>query len=141
MVIEMRDGHDTELSRDEVRAVADALQILVVEKRDFLILHADEARNYYVQFPSGYGVSTEVYCEAVADQWLDALHQIGARGASELRALGWEKPTKRIQNWHRNFEFDVDDAVTRIEIAKDVLDTLRRVYGLGERGLRVELAE
>lgn len=122
---------------DPVVAIADALRRHVAERRDFVIIHSDQARNYYVQCANVDPDQEELFAEAVSDHWLEAPNLLGASGAAALVGLGWTEPGKESPNWHRVFRIEGENSYE--VIARQLLETLRTVYGLDGNAVVIEI--
>jgi len=95
---------------------------------NFIILRADEAKNYYVQFAASRGETT-VRAEAVSNLYLEPAHMLSPRRSKALLALGWNPPTPgQSPNFYRDWE--VRDEQTRREMARLAIRTLVEIYGL-----------
>jgi len=113
-----------------IEAITVALRRIVEEgaTHNFIILRADEAKNYYVQFAASRGETT-VRAEAVSNLYLEPAHMLSPRRSKALLALGWNPPTPgQSPNFYRDWE--VRDAETRREMARLALRTLIEIYGL-----------
>lgn len=91
---------------------------------NFLILEADPAKNFFVQFATSCGGAV-IHYESVSDRYLSAPLTQAQR--DELQRLGWRRPTP--QKWPNYFRLwrtltDMD----RQELADHALETLERVY-------------
>ena len=94
---------------------------------NFIILRADEAKNYYVQFAASRGEPI-VRAEAVSNLYLEPAHMLSPRQSKALLALGWNPPTPgQSPNFYRDWE--VRDAKTRRQMARLALQTLVEIYG------------
>ena len=89
------------------RAIIEALRKLVGygERRDYfaksVVLRADEARNYYVQFAVDEG---GLFCEVVHNKYLAPEHAFTGDDIAKLLALGFEAPDHEDQNLYRVFQ-------------------------------------
>jgi len=98
------------------------------DDHNFIILHADEAKNYFVQFAGSRGEAI-VRGEAVSNLYLEPVHMLDPKRSKALRALGWNPPTPgQSPNFYR--DWDARDARTRRQMARLALRTLVEIYGL-----------
>jgi hypothetical protein len=91
----VEDATDAEIIEALEKLARDA-----IDAGTFVILEADTARNYYVQFAVQDG---GMYCEAVSNQYLAPEHQLDAEQTTALEALGWHEGEYEGQNWVRTF--------------------------------------
>lgn len=124
---------------DPATTITDALRVHIAERRDFVIIHSDQARNYYVQCADVDSRLGELYAEAVSDQWLEPSNSLGPTGAAALRALGWTAPDKESPNWHRVFLLEGDESYELV--ADQLLETLQTVYGFDGEMVGIEIAD
>jgi hypothetical protein len=113
-----------------IGALATMLERLLEEGGDhnFIILHADEAKNYFVQFAGSRGEAI-VRGEAVSNLYLEPAHMLDPKRSKALRALGWNPPTPgQSPNFYR--DWDARDTRTRRQMARLALRTLVEIYGL-----------
>jgi hypothetical protein len=113
-----------------VHAVAVALRRIVEEGGDhnFLILHADDRKNYYVQFAGSRGQAI-VRGEAVSNHYLEPAHMLSPKRCKALLALGWNAPAPGEDlNFYR--DWDARSKQTRREMARLAARTLVEIYGL-----------
>ena len=83
--------------------IVEALEKLVsddVTPGTFVILEADPARGYYIQFAIQ---GDRLFCEAVSNQYLDPPHELDEDQLRTLENLGWRAPENEAQNWVRTF--------------------------------------
>lgn len=107
-------------------AVQSALELVSTGKVDFVTLHADEARNQYVQFVIG--DSGGLDAEAVSNAHLPPGSELHDAEIEALADLGWQAPSGPSENF--SLTLSVSSAA-EIETASRVLiETLRDVYGL-----------
>lgn len=120
-----------------------ALRTYVAELREFIILHADRHRNYYVQ-----AVGREdqdgivLWCEAVSDAFLERVDRMSPAQRDSLRSLGWGAPgSERFQtpNWWR--EFRISAAADLDPAAYILAATLHDVFHFAGEKLDVELGD
>jgi hypothetical protein len=116
-------------TREAVRhRIVAALRRLTEEggEHNFVILRADDQRNYYLQFATSCG-SAVVLGEAVSNLYLQARFALTPGQIATLRRLGWRPPTKRkFPNFYRWWPVITDR--DREAIADVALATLERVY-------------
>ena len=102
------------------RTIIQALRTLVGygQREDYfakaVILRADEARNYYVQFAVDEG---GLFCEVVHNKYLEPEHAFTGDDIAKLLALGFDAPDHEDQNLFRVFQPDSEDdfeAIVRI---------------------------
>lgn len=103
---------------------------------NFVILHADETKNYYVQFGTSCG-SAVMYGEAVSNRYLRSPFTLTRAQRASLLSLGWRPPTRRNLNFWRHWP--VITAADRSAIAEVALATLKTVYGWQGGPLQVKL--
>ena len=88
------------------RSIVQALEELVAcgERGDYVakavVLTADEARNYYVQFAVD---EDGLFCEVVHNKYLAPEHTFTGDDIAKLLALGFEAPDHEDQNLYRVF--------------------------------------
>ena len=87
----VEDATDAEIIEALEKLARDA-----IDAGTFVILEADTARNYYVQFAVQDG---GMYCEAVSNQYLAPEHQLDDEQTAALEALGWREGEHEGQNW------------------------------------------
>jgi hypothetical protein len=93
---------------------------------NFVILVADDRKNYYVQFATSCG-SVMIYGEAVSNVNLPAAFALTPGQIAWLRRLGWRPPTRaRFPNFHRRWLCIT--AHDREAIVDAALATLENVY-------------
>jgi hypothetical protein len=111
-------------------ALATMLERLLEEGGDhnFIILHADETKNYFVQFAGSRGEAI-IRGEAVSNLYLEPTHMLDPKRSKALRALGWNPPTPG-QSPNFYCDWDARDARTRRQMARLALRTLVEIYGL-----------
>ena len=113
-----------------IRAIATMLKRILEEGGDhnFIILDADEAKNYFVQFAGSRGEAI-IRAEAVSNLYLEPAHMLDRRRSNGLLALGWTPPTPgQSPNFYR--DWDARDARTRRQMARLALRTLEEIYAL-----------
>jgi hypothetical protein len=71
-----------------------------VTPETFVILEADGARGYHIQFAIQ---GDRLFCEAVSNQYLEPQHQLDEGQLRTLENLGWRAPEYEAQNWFRTF--------------------------------------
>lgn len=98
---------------------------------NFAIFTVDEEKNYYVQATAERD-GDWLYLEAVSDRYLQKPHRLSEGQTAALKSSGWEDPDRGSKNFHQLF--DLADPNDLVEGAVLIIDTLRRVYGLGEEG-------
>lgn len=100
------------LSGADDDAIVEALRKLVAlgERGDYfakaVVLSADEARNYYVQFAVDEG---GLFCEVVHNKYLEPEHAFTGDDVAKLLALGFEGPEHEDQNLVRVFQPETED--------------------------------
>ena len=122
------------------RAIIDALRTLVGygERRDYfaksVILTADDARNYYVQFAVAEG---GLFCEVVHNKYLAPEHAFTGDDIAKLLALGFGAPDHEDQNLYRVFHpTSEDDYAAIVSVVRTVVSDF---FGL-PRGHPLQLA-
>jgi TIR domain len=63
---------------------------------EFIVVVGDGEANYYTQCFAEEG---SLWCEAVANDYLDAAHALSADATARLSALGWNPPGDSVPNW------------------------------------------
>jgi hypothetical protein len=117
---------DKETTRDQIIS---ALQRLTDEggEHNFVILRADDNKNYYLQFGTSCG-SAVIYGEAVGNTYLQRPFILNRDQRAMLTRLGWRPPTrKKFPNFYR--WWPVINERDRTAIADVALETLESVYG------------
>lgn len=112
------------------KAITAALRRIVEEGGDhnFVILHADDRKNYYVQFAGSRG-QTIVRGEAVSNHYLEPAHMLSPKRSRALLALGWNSPAPGEDlNFYR--DWDARSEKTRRQMARLAMRTLVEIYGL-----------
>jgi len=101
--------------------IVEALEKLIeddVSPGTFVVIEADSARGYYIQFAIQ---GDRLFCEAVSNQYLEPQHQLDADQLRALENLGWRQPDYEAQNWFRTFRpagrADYDEIVTLVHKA------------------------
>jgi hypothetical protein len=117
----VEDATDAEIIEALEKLARDA-----IDAGTFVILEADTARNYYVQFAVQDG---GMYCEAVSNQYLAPEHQLDAEQTTALEGLGWREGEYDGQNWVRSF---MPSREAFAETVGLVRQALTEVYGLPE---------
>ena len=117
----VEDATDAEIIEALEKLARDA-----IDAGTFVILEADTARNYYVQFAVQDG---GMYCEAVSNQYLAPEHQLDAEQTTALEALGWHEGEYEGQNWVRTF---MPSREAFAEIVGRARQAFTDVYGLPE---------
>ena len=107
------------------RAITEALRKLVGygERGDYfaksVILRADEARNYYVQFAVDEG---GLFCEVVHNKYLAAEHAFTGDDIAKLLALDFKAPDHEDQNLYRVFHpASEDDYAAIVSVVRTVV--------------------
>ncbi len=93
---------------------------------NFLIVSCGDA---YFQFAAGRG-ETQIYCEAVSNEYLPRGRQLSGEQSKQLQALGFEPPDEGTHNFSRNFAVAADSALS--DLASRTLRILSTVYGCAE---------
>ncbi len=112
------------------KAITAALRRIVEEGGDhnFVILHADDSKNYYVQFAGSRGQAI-VLGEAVSNHYLEPAHMLSPKRSKALLALGWNPPAPgKDMNFSR--DWDARSEKTRRQMARLAMQTLVEIYGL-----------
>jgi len=115
------------------RTITAALRRIVEEGGDhnFVILHADDRKNYYVQFAGSRGEAI-VRGEAVSNHYLEPAHMLSPKRSKALLALGWNPPVPGEDlNFYR--DWDARSEKTRRQMARLAMQTLVEIYGLAPR--------
>ncbi len=92
-------------------------------REKFVVIRADPARNYYVQFAADRG---GLFCEAVHNMYLEDEDKLTSDQVGELLDLGWNPPDLADQNLYRTFQPDGDDDLRAIAVLS--IRALREVY-------------
>ena len=107
------------------RAIIEALRKLVAlgERRDYfaksVVLTADDARNYYIQFAVDEG---GLFCEVVHNKYLAPEHASTGDDVAKLLALGFGGPTREDQNLFQVFQpTNEDDYAAIVNIVRTVV--------------------
>lgn len=121
-------------------AISEALGRIVEQggSHNFVILEADERKNYFVQFAGSRGEAI-VRAEAVSNLYLEPSDILSPRQTKALLAMGWHRPKPgQSPNFYR--DWDARDVKTRRQMAREAMRTLVAIYGLepGE-AVRLEL--
>ncbi len=110
---------------------------------NFVILIADNEKNYYIQFATGHdetplgGDAASLYSEAVGNEVLRPEFALSPEQIARLQSLGW-KPAPATPNFYRTWKA-ADDNDRRL-IAQEVMRAFTEVYGLPRnRAIEVEL--
>ena len=101
-VIHVRDDASRKLTPNEQGIETTRDQIISALRRlteeggghNFIIVIADETKNYYVQFGTCCG-SAVIYGEAVSDRYLSPPFTLTRAPRAALLSLGWSPPTRR----------------------------------------------
>jgi hypothetical protein len=109
--------------RARMREVVAGLEDLIAQPvGEYLIISADDERNYYTQYRTD---EKGLWCEAVSNQWLEPEHALEPQQISRLAELGWKAPEENLPNWWWAAPED-----TSLEaVATLTLETLTSVYG------------
>jgi TIR domain len=106
------------------REIVTALEELLTHPDGaYIVLDADTKRNYYAQYLADEG---GVWCEAVANEWIDPQYALGGGQMARLAELGWSPPEENIPNWW----WAAPKETPLDEIADLTLRTLISVYGV-----------
>ena len=89
---------------------------------EFLIVNGDSTRNYFTQF---FTEDSAFWCEAVANEFLQAGDALGAGQTSRLGTFGWNPPEDEIPNW-----WCMPDDPAPENVATLAVRTLNEVYGV-----------
>jgi hypothetical protein len=102
---------------------------------NFAVFILDQQKNYYVQF-SGSPDNTQLYAEAVSNEFIAAEGQLPLDYATQLNRLGWISPEQGgSPNYSRTWTAEND--AHRRSIADRVIETFMTVYGM-QPGARLE---
>ena len=115
------------------KPITAALRRIVEEggNHNFVILHADDRRNYYVQFAGSRGQAI-VRGEAVSNHYLEPAHMLSPKRSRALLALGWNPPAPgEDMNFYR--DWDARSEKSRLQMARLAMQTLVEIYGLAPR--------
>jgi len=100
----------------------------------FLIIHANDEKNYYVQFifkPE----SSELYAEAVSNRFLREKFRLDEIQISMLKIQGWQMPIPiSIDNFHRIWI--LKNASELFAISSEIESTLRLVYKANDEDIK-----
>lgn len=135
------DLHDFVSFENAEDVLVEALRLIMEEGYagdfgNFVIVTADEQKNYYAQFVPQQG-SSEMYGEVVGNSVLRRRYQLDIQQIDRLSELGWIEEIH--QNFHQLWQ-DVDDRKRR-QIARLTLLTLEEVYGAyGSAELEIRIA-
>jgi hypothetical protein len=115
----VEDATDAEIIEALEKLARDA-----IDAGTFVILEADTARNYYIQFAVQDG---GMYCEAVSNQYLEPEHQLDDEQTLALENLGWREGESEGQNWVRTFTPGPEALASSVSLARRAFS---EVYGL-----------
>ena len=115
----VEDATDAEIIEALEKLARDA-----IDAGTFVILEADTARNYYIQFAVQDG---GMYCEAVSNQYLEPEHQLDDEQTIALEHLGWREGEHEDQNWVRTFTPGPEALANSVSLARRAFS---EVYGL-----------
>ena len=115
----VEDATDAEIIEALEKLARDA-----IDAGTFVILEADTARNYYIQFAVQDG---GMYCEAVSNQYLEPEHQLDDEQTIALEHLGWREGEYEGQNWVRTFTPGPEALASSVSLARRAFS---EVYGL-----------
>ncbi len=115
----VEDATDAEIIEALEKLARDA-----IDAGTFVILEADTARNYYIQFAVQDG---GMYCEAVSNQYLEPEHQLDDEQTIALEHLGWREGESEGQNWVRTFTPGPEAFANSVSLARRAFS---EVYGL-----------
>lgn len=115
----VEDATDAEIIEALEKLARDA-----IDAGTFVILEADTARNYYIQFAVQDG---GMYCEAVSNQYLEPEHQLDDEQTIALENLGWREGESEGQNWVRTFTPGPEALASSVSLARRAFS---EVYGL-----------
>jgi hypothetical protein len=110
-----------------IEQIVEALRRILEAKgtHNFVICHADERKNYFVQFATGRG-DTVVRAEAVSNKFLDPPFRLTDRQLKALRSMDWKPPKpKESPNFYRDWGKGAKD---RLLMARHAIQTLVDVY-------------
>jgi hypothetical protein len=110
---------------EELTAVLEdlLLQPRRADDNNFVIVQADEKRNYYAQF---LGEPGTLWCEVVANEYLEPSDELTAEQMSRLVAFGWNPPQgEAILNW-----WYAPEEPSPRDVAWLTVQTLGKVYGV-----------
>ena len=107
--------------------IADALRRIQEEggEPNFAVFRADEERNYYIQFVTAKG-ETELFAEAVSNQYLSSEHALSNEQIARLESMGWSLDDQENSNYYRLWEASSDEE--RSDVAQEVMRTFTEVY-------------
>ena len=89
---------------------------------NFVIVQADEKRNYYAQYLGGAGA---LWCEVVGNEYLEPSDALTTEQMSRLVAFGWNPPQEDILNW-----WYAPEKPSPRDVAWMTVQTLGKVYGV-----------
>lgn len=84
------------------------------------------SKDYYVQLSAEKGDS-EIYCEAVSNNYLPEGQQLSEAQIQELTRLNWHPPTSPQENYSN--KFTVNSPTEKNELVNYLIETASSVYG------------
>jgi hypothetical protein len=83
------------------------------------------SKDYYIQI-SAVKDDTEVYCEAISNNYLPKENQLTMPQINQLKSLNWEEPASPQDNYSNNFP--INSASEKTELANYLIKTAATVY-------------
>lgn len=83
------------------------------------------SKDYYIQI-SAVKDDTEVYCEAISNNYLPENKQLTMPQINQLKSLNWEEPSSPQDNYSNNFP--INSASERTVLVNYLMETASTVY-------------
>ena len=83
------------------------------------------SKDYYIQI-SAVKNDTEVYCEAISNNYLPENKQLTMPQINQLKSLNWEEPSSPQDNYSNNFP--INSASERTVLVNYLMETASTVY-------------
>lgn len=95
---------------------------------NFAVFDLENGRNYYIQFSGSPGES-QLYAEAVSNEFLSSNAILTANQMAQLQSLGWNSPDPNVSpNFYRTWVAENDNQRTTIGL--HILEAFEQVYGM-----------
>ena len=112
-----------------VQLIAHNLKRIQSEGGDsnFVIFIANQDANYYIQV-AGQNGDSNLYIEAVNNDYISRQYKLEAAALSKLKELGWaDLDPDGSGNYYQNWQVNSDEV--RLQIAVNLMNTFMEVYG------------
>jgi hypothetical protein len=83
------------------------------------------SKDYYIQI-SAVKNDTEVYCEAVSNNFLPENNQLTMPQINQLKSLNWQEPSSPQENYSNNFP--INSASEKTALVNYLMETATTVY-------------